>query len=933
MGCDALNNAPRPNPKDPAINVCTPQAISKDDIDEGKDLTLAIVNAKYYCNDETNNPNLINGFGSLSFQAQQDPAQYGTQLYKQILATLDRNMSTSVATGQNDYNTRGNQYTLIGLGSGGVVSGTILLYVIPQIVAKITSTIGDSTLALVAKYLIRFALNPSKVLSELAIKLGKKGVSLLASGGKKLLGKLSNTTEGTDPEELSQNPAFDGEVGDVPAPEAEAGAEAGAEDAAEAVIDSVPGLDIIGIAATAAAILYSVTEGAIDAIGKSTESYETAFCNNIGDRYEQDQLTDTEWTVLDNDYQEGSCHFNDGTRGYQVSASAGCCNGACSIVGSGLRCVRQNFRADPFVCCFNDYACNSDNDPDTCFQTPDRQRTCHPLFRDLSTNYCRDIIYDYCSGDELLPTQNDWLEMWLEDSFVQINSKMAVSNLTSIGGHYNQPENINLRGLKYPLDQKQPCLRAIARAITTSKVCTWEQLQEINVVEGTINSEGFVWSKNLINKVFQRYIDEGGSFLGGINTDGLNRDSSFYNTMWKICSQIPGLCTEALNNMCSSYTADDVSTSPFLLPWCSCYLPDSEYQQYEAFGINRECSPLCNRTGVIPSVSATGQSNICQQTVCVLDQTTVNLINTTFDGGQINFNQVCGSCGSSNVKQYYDFGNISVNLDPDTDFILDPPELNASGQYTQVYGSGFNLSQSNTAQAESLILTESDYNNYSNLTDVTNYYKCILQYATSVTNNTVGVVSIVILSPDPENNPTPLKTNTEYYLGISEGLNPLFDNNGSPAVAQLLKTGITGSTVVSHNSTTYGQAGYQASVNACQCITSGLSLKAINSEISGTINFDQNCGSTQCFNDSGQPIPCSSTQETYSTTNTIENLQEEVIDELRKNRVFTMFFIILGLFIVLLLFYSYRYFSRTCYKVLDILVKIFTQKLKPETSQ
>ena len=144
---------------------------------------------------------------------------------------------------------------------------------------------------------------------------------------------------------------------------------------------------------------------------------------------------------------------------------------------------------------------------------------------------------------------------------------------------------------------------------------------------------------------------------------------------------------------------------------------------------------------------------------------------------------------------------------------------------------------------------------------------------------------------------------------------------------------MTGSTVVSHNSTTYGQAGYQASVNACQCITSGLSLKAINSEISGTINFDQNCGSTQCYNDSGQPVPCSSTQENYSATNTIESLQDELVDELKKNRVFTLFFIILGLFIVALLFYSYRYFSRTCYKVLDILVKIFTKKLTPQTSQ
>ena len=28
-GCDSINNVPRPNPKDPAINLCTPQALQE----------------------------------------------------------------------------------------------------------------------------------------------------------------------------------------------------------------------------------------------------------------------------------------------------------------------------------------------------------------------------------------------------------------------------------------------------------------------------------------------------------------------------------------------------------------------------------------------------------------------------------------------------------------------------------------------------------------------------------------------------------------------------------------------------------------------------------------------------------------------------------------------------------------------------------------
>ena len=124
------------------------------------------------------------------------------------------------------------------------------------------------------------------------------------------------------------------------------------------------------------------------------------------------------------------------------------------------------------------YACNGGDNPTPVSKLlPDRELI--PSFRDLSSNFCRDIIFDYCSGDELLPTQNDWLEMWLEDSFVEINSKMIVSNLQTTSSIYNDSEDINLRGLKYPLKQKQPCLRAIARAVSTSKVCSFEDLQNL----------------------------------------------------------------------------------------------------------------------------------------------------------------------------------------------------------------------------------------------------------------------------------------------------------------------------------------------------------------------------------------------------------------------------------------------------------------------
>ena len=953
-GCSKINNTPRPNPKDPSINLCTPSALTSEEALR-EEIPFSIVDAKYYCNDETNNSKLINGFSGFSALAQEDPENYGSLLYEKILTTLERNTNPLTRDRGNDAFIKSADPILLAELSGSGLTGLVsIIFLVDlanfikngisklgdlfwkameklvasdsffvQAIGVVLSGAGVATegVITVGRLILAFERQPIKFVAKLAIIIVKAIVRGVLKGGKILLSKLSSLVGTTEPEEI--------ELDDFAAIGDEA-AETAAETAAAVddpvisavndflgslsetgILDALPGL---GEAAFVGQIIYSVVEGAIDALGKTTIKYETAYCNNIGDRYPGDKDEDTEWTIYDNDFDR-DCHFNDVKRGYKVDSGAACCMFQCAIKGYGLRCVRQNFRADPFVCCMNDYACNGESNPDTCFQTPERQRTCHPLFRDLSSNFCRDIIYDYCSGDELLPTQNDWLEMWLEDSFVEINSKMIVSNLQTTSSIYNQSEDINLRGLKHPLKQKQPCLRAIARAVSTSKVCDFEQLQKFNLVEGTINSEGFVWSKNLLEKVFKRYTDEGGSFLGGINTDGINRDSSFYNTMWKICNQIPGLCTNILNDMCSNYTAEDLVSNPSLLPWCSCYLPDSQYEKYEVFGINKECTPLCNRTGVIPSISGTGQSNICQQTVCMIDDTTINLVNTDFDGGSININQICASCGRSNVKTNYNYGNITNDITVNGNIFITPPNQNSQGNYTQVYGSGFDLSKNN--QEESLIIPVEDFNDGSYENKLDTYFSCILGYGRNIDNNVVGVVSIVVLKNN-DSNPTPLEIEQTYVFGITKDNKKLY--TGTPAETTIVKSAIKGSTIVSHNSTTYGQAGYQASINTCSCITSGFSLNVADSKISGSINFVQECGDSQCFDDQNRPIPCTSTQENPDPIKTINEIENQVVEDLTRDRFQLMFFSALGLFVVIIIFFALRFFYKSCYRVIYTLL-------------
>ena len=956
-GCDAINNVPRPNPKDPAINLCTPQVVTTEDALE-ESVDLSIVPAKHYCNDRGNNPKLVAGFSDFAALAQQDPAVYGTLLYKEILASLDRNinpldeargfigtfseeaiiqLATSGGVGLIKYRTL---VALAGyLNAAAKQLGTKFFEFVGKLCAsdsaivraiglagRVVGAAGEITVTAL-RLAAAFERAPVKFIVNLTIGIAKAIVRGVISAGKYAFGKISAAIRNTEPQEIELDDFAS--IAEDDAAEEAAGDAAG--DAAGSIIpdfvstflssiaetgvlDYIPG---VGQLAFIGQILYAVVELDIDEIGATTIKFEEAYCNNIGDRFEGDTNGDTEWTVYDNNFDR-NCHFNDVKRGYRVNSSVACCNGECAIVGYGLRCVRQNFRADPFVCCMNDHACNGEDNPDTCFQTPARQRTCHPLFRDLSSNFCRDIIFDYCSGDELLPTQNDWLEMWLEDSFVEINSKMIVSNLQTTSSIYNDSEDINLRGLKYPLKQKQPCLRAIARAVSTSKVCSFEDLQKFDLVEGTINSEGFVWSKNLLEKVFKRYTDEGGSFLGGINTDGINRDSSFYNTMWKICNQIPGLCTNILNDMCANYSAENLVENPFLLPWCSCYLPEEQYQKYEVFGINKECSPLCNRTGVIPAVTGTGQRSICQQSVCMIDNTTIDLINTDFDGGVININQICASCGRSNIKTSYNYGNITENITVNGSFFVNPPNQNSEGNYTSVYGSGFDLAKSN--QQESLIIPKTDYDNDNYQNNLKNYYSCILGYGKNVNNDDVGVVSIIVIV-NTDGSPSPLDETTTYVFGVDTSGNKLFDTkNGSPGETTIIKSSVKGSTIVSHNSTTYGQEGYSASINTCSCITSGISLKVADSRISGSINLVQECGNSQCFDDQNKPIPCTSTEESPDPIKTINDIENEIVEDLTRDRFQLMFFSALGLFVIIVIFFMFRFFYKSCYRIIYTLL-------------
>lgn len=157
-----------------------------------------------------------------------------------------------------------------------------------------------------------------------------------------------------------------------------------------------------------------------------------------------------------------------------------------------------------------------------------------------------------------------------------------------------------------------------------------------------ISVSGVLNNSNLIAGVFARY-QENGFILG--SSPGSQGYSVFQNFLFDtICGQNPEICASGLKGICSEYTADRLTLNPTLSNFCGCYLPDVEYDTYaELYSINKECTPMCNRNTVIPLVDGGGNIIECTQGVCLIDNITINLIDSQAANG-VSFANFCNNC-------------------------------------------------------------------------------------------------------------------------------------------------------------------------------------------------------------------------------------------------------------------------------------------------
>lgn len=124
-----------------------------------------------------------------------------------------------------------------------------------------------------------------------------------------------------------------------------------------------------------------------------------------------------------------------------------------------------------------------------------------------------------------------------------------------------------------------------------------------------------------------------------------------------VCKTYVGSCEQTQYNMCGLCNSQQVSGNYGLIRFCGCVTPVVTGSQYEKIA----CTSLCDNS-VALKVLENGVPQKCNQAVCVMDQLSIQAVNTTFSNTTIT--QICGNCIDQGCKCFIDVGlpNIAKTL-------------------------------------------------------------------------------------------------------------------------------------------------------------------------------------------------------------------------------------------------------------------------------
>jgi hypothetical protein len=255
----------------------------------------------------------------------------------------------------------------------------------------------------------------------------------------------------------------------------------------------------------------------------------------------------------------------------------------CPCYGRKVVCQRTSFDADQRQCCLQDFSGTQNRN--NCFVG---DTTCAPENRGPTQIGCRTLFSDTC-GQTATPIDSVYMQYW--------DTPDEYCEKTLSGNVQNQ--------------------------------------------NGILNPEGIRWSQSQMSNVLNAYFDN----VGGIQPPG--REGSFQNELYAICMKYPSACDIGLKQVCGNYTRLDAEANVNIGRFCGCHLNSTAYTQYEdQFGIPFNCDPVCSRLDTIPSVNNDYTTSLCEGAICIIDDITLSLVDSSVSG-DVNFYQACGGCTGS----------------------------------------------------------------------------------------------------------------------------------------------------------------------------------------------------------------------------------------------------------------------------------------------
>jgi hypothetical protein len=609
-----------------------------------------------------------------------------------------------------------------------------------------------------------------------------------------------------------------------------------------------------------------------DGVGDILESTDTRICyaiieNTVGngpgsskresDRYILDNFcasigSENEWEAYE-DNGSGCCTISGGRfKGVRLRDGEPCkgeCDG--NLVSGGLDgatllggfvakngdCIRKRFTANPEVCCFLDNDCATTDFDDPCFETPFKERTCDPKYRDLGASSCLEKIKPFCTGEEKFLGQQNWWDLWVKGISVDVNSSSSHQYVAGPSRFVNPDFNIDPNDEETKRFMEQPCLRALARAISRDdQFCTWDSIKSLDIRRGNYDVEGLKWAQDVVNAIFDRYIREYGTFIGGITGSG-KQVPGMVDVFYEICQKFPVLCADPLRAVCENLTSEELVETPEADKWCGCYMPDVEYEKYtNQFGINRECTPFCNSENVIPLTDPDGYEIQCLTDICIIDNLRLNFIRNR-GGNSANFSLLCGGCGGNNVnKEIGSDGNFNTSRDTIvgiySNTIFDQEVcsmLSPTNPFAAIFNGGETVTVTMVGENQNEINVTLGLNVNGIGDSQLNQYSLVFVSASIIDSGYrfMNGEQLTIKNLTP-----PLSCN---LFAITVDIN-------------YQDTDRTTKNLIRRKETVGGQ---------CTCILDGSTISIVDSQF-GNLNLVQNCGSNFCQDDDGNEIPCAS---------------------------------------------------------------------------